>query len=76
LEVEEKDANSATTTTTTTDGQDTHQWLAGDASSSPYSPKELEQRSAHLFSIALALIFLTLDAMSFMHVGTEDSKKQ
>jgi hypothetical protein len=58
-------------------GDDDHRrrWLAG-GSDSPYSPQEMEQRAAHIFSIALALIFFTLDAMSVMHVGLEHSKKR
>jgi hypothetical protein len=36
---------------------------------SPYPPDEMEQRAAHMFSMALATIFLTLDGMSVMHVG-------
>jgi hypothetical protein len=34
-----------------------------------YPPAEMEQRAAHMFSIALALVFFTLDGMSIMHVG-------
>jgi hypothetical protein len=55
---------------------DHHRWLAGDVTTSPYSPHEMDQRAAHIFSIALALIFFTLDAMSFMHVGMEHFKKR
>lgn len=47
-------------------------YLAGGTAN--YPPDELEQRSAYLFSISLALIFFCLDAMSVLHVGFKVSQ--
>lgn len=41
--------------------------LAG--GTSVYSPEDLEQRAANLFSISLSLVFFSLDGMSLMHLG-------
>mmetsp|Transcript_25014 Transcript_25014/g.70210 ORF Transcript_25014/g.70210 Transcript_25014/m.70210 type:complete len:631 (-) Transcript_25014:114-2006(-) len=50
-------------------------FLAG-GGESKYDQDELRTRGARLFSGSLAIIFLSLDAMSLLHVGIESSKKR
>lgn len=49
--------------------------LAG-GGDSKFSPEQLEERAANLFSAALAVIFFALDGMSLMHVGFSHSLKR
>jgi hypothetical protein len=56
------------------DGND-HRRLAG-GGGTPYPVDEMKQRAAHMFSISLSMIFLMLDAISFLHLGFEHSKKR
>jgi hypothetical protein len=39
-----------------------------------YPAEEMEQRAAHVFSISLALVYVSMDLLSFLHVGWEESK--
>lgn len=46
-----------------------HRSLAGGGGSTLFPPSEMRQRASCMFSISLALVFLSMDMMSLMHVG-------
>jgi hypothetical protein len=48
--------------------------LAGGGAVAYYPADELEQRTARVFSISLALVYISMDLLSFLHVGWEESK--
>ena len=41
-----------------------------------YDKEEREQRLAHLYSMSLSLVFLSLDIMSILHVGLKNGKNR
>jgi hypothetical protein len=49
--------------------------LAG-GNESKYDAAERQQRSAHLFSASLTIVFFSLEALSALHVGIQNSKKR
>jgi hypothetical protein len=41
-----------------------------------YPPDEMIQRASYMFSASLALVYLSMDASSFMHLGFEHSRRR